>query len=118
MTITCFGPVFIGLKMGFPILSNYLYRHARHLPAIALAQASFRIPELGSGRVGFAFRRVSDSPEFRNSETGTRKRAGILDVIMNIFSLSSITSPSQTVPALGRASNGIMILIPAGAGSV
>jgi len=23
MTITCFGPVFIGLKMGFPILSRY-----------------------------------------------------------------------------------------------
>jgi len=23
MTITCFGPVFIGLKMGFPILSKY-----------------------------------------------------------------------------------------------
>jgi hypothetical protein len=23
MTITCFGPVFIGLKMGFPILFNY-----------------------------------------------------------------------------------------------
>jgi len=23
MTITCFGPVFIGLKMGFPILSSY-----------------------------------------------------------------------------------------------
>jgi hypothetical protein len=22
MTITCFGPVFIGLKMGFPILSS------------------------------------------------------------------------------------------------
>jgi len=27
MTITCFGPVFIGLKMGFPILLNY--RQAR-----------------------------------------------------------------------------------------
>ncbi len=24
MTITCFGPAFIGLKMGFPILLNYL----------------------------------------------------------------------------------------------
>ncbi len=23
MTIICFGPVFIGLKMGFPILFNY-----------------------------------------------------------------------------------------------
>jgi hypothetical protein len=23
MTITCFGPVFIGLKMGFPILSSW-----------------------------------------------------------------------------------------------
>ncbi len=23
MTITCFGPAFIGLKMGFPILSSY-----------------------------------------------------------------------------------------------
>ncbi len=23
MTITCFGPVFVGLKMGFPILLNY-----------------------------------------------------------------------------------------------
>jgi len=25
MTITCFWPVFIGLKMGFPILLNYLF---------------------------------------------------------------------------------------------
>ncbi|GAI21907.1 unnamed protein product, partial [marine sediment metagenome] len=32
MTITCFGPVFIGLKMGFPILSNY----AHLIPLIAL----------------------------------------------------------------------------------
>ncbi len=32
---------------------------------------SFHLPA-----IGFAFRRVSDSPEFRNSETGTRKRAG------------------------------------------
>jgi hypothetical protein len=29
MTITCLGPVFIGLKMGFPILLNY-YRLKKH----------------------------------------------------------------------------------------
>ncbi len=36
MTITCFGPVFIGLKMGFPILSNY----AHLIPLIALQKPS------------------------------------------------------------------------------